>query len=815
MNRRAIAWSLLFAVGLGRAPAYGDMAGMDHGHGGGGHGSPIGSVGTDAPPPPKGDLLPQDQLEQALTSEHPRGPHAPEPYLLPYSAGQVQQIDKTFGNRAFEATHRQTHSLIDAYKQEKSLTPDQLKQGISDILGGVRRVVDTGLEYAGIKDSPLPEDQKQAKLAEIKQRMEQAGAGLTQIPMGSQPGQNAHVALMAGDGKSGVMQIMGTVEGQQHIDSTIQSAPANPTLQIAAGNNALANNDPNAAKNYFNNALSLDPGNADALTGRGAANMDLKNFKDAAQDARDALAINPDDPAAKAILGLAHDTVGEGTRIMKERDFGAGGQDPGGAAAGGGLGLAQGSLKYLAPSNGSGLQSSAYTREAMRSLALGDSEAALRAAGRAASLDPKNADAYGLRAFANTQAGHFDDALKDAMAALALDPSNTMAHNARAKAYNKMGMYHEALAAADDALRADPRNAYAHYMRAMALNGMGDRKGMLNALAQAASLDPRFKDAYDLAAAAPAEKDMAFLFPEDQLASARASLAAQAAAGPKRFWGLTLPTIVGAALVLFGLMHVALSGMFSRLRGSYAAAVRTGPTLGATQTMVSLPTPPPLSLGGRAPPAGTVLRGQYRRLGQIGSSVHGAVYEGHDVALDRRVAIRKLRADMRAADRERLMAPARVAAGLSHAGIAPVYAVFEEGESLYLVSEWAAGRSLRDWLAARGPLAWDEALPLFRQVAAALDYAHGKGAVHGAIKASNLMISAEGRPKIIDFGLSRGPAEKAGDLVSLSACLRESIAGLSPARLDAVDAALARAHGEFASAAQVVETVEASLASTL
>jgi tetratricopeptide (TPR) repeat protein/tRNA A-37 threonylcarbamoyl transferase component Bud32 len=543
---------------------------------------------------------------------------------------------------------------------------------------------------------------------------------------------------------------------------------------------------------------AADPSNSEARSIMAAADYDMKNFALAAQEAREALSLDPNDKTAQAVANLAHESDLRAPKLQ------APAREDGAAATAGGYGGYGRREPVSGMSDPSRLQSGEYARQADRSLDLGDNERAIREADRALALDPKNADAYGLKTMAQARAGFHDSALSASELGLALDARNLKVLNGRAAALNRMGRYREALEAAEEALRADPRNAYAHYMRAMAYNGLRDRAKMVDALRQASALDVQYQAAFEIASRAPADKDLAFLFPEESLAAARAVLAAQNAGG--KGLRVTWPVIVGAALLLFGLLHLLLSPLTSRLRLG-----RQGPTLDRQTVTGSLPTPPPMTIGRAG--SGTVLGRQYRRLGQIGSSVHGAVYEGLDLALERPVAIRKLRAEMRASDRDRLMTPARAAAALHHAGIASVYAVLEEAEVFYLVSEFAPGRTLRDVLASRGPLPAEEALPMFRMVAAALAYAHGKHAVHGAVRASNVMISPEGLPKLMDFGLARGPVATSNDLQAFAACLRETIAGLAPAQLDAVDAALARSRGAFGSATEIAAIVSGALES--
>ena len=609
---------------------------------------------------------------------------------------------------------------------------------------------------------------------------------------------------------------------QEEYRRFIGRNPDRPEPHLYAGNSELASGSPQAAKSYANNAIAVDPRNSDAYSLRAAAEMDMRNYRAAATDARTALDLNPEDQRAKAVLMLAHDTVAGSYGVSKLEKKKSEPSDDGSGV----LGLGGSGARALSPSvSQSSLQAEVLGRGAERSVSMGDYNLAVSQASRALDLDPGHANYLGIRAMAHAKAGRNEEALRDADDALKEDPNNVAALNARARALNGSGRYNDALAASDAALRSNPRNSYAYYMRAMALEAMKDRKGMVEALEQAANLNARYRDAADASRIAPAEQELGFLFPEENLAQAKALLAAKAEeAQPQRKLPSLVATVIGGCLLLFGALHWLLPLVAPGIGSPLSALRRTGPAVGRSETVAGLPDMPPLEFEGPSPQAprpgfhrttgssqGTVLRGQYRRLGQIGGSVHGAVYEGVDLALARRVAIRKLRAEMRADDRERILTPARQAASLKHPGVALLYAVLEEGEALYLISEFAEGRTLRDALAAQGPLSGEEAVPLFRRVAEALDYAHGRGVVHGAVKASNIMIGPAGTPKLVDFGLSRGPADFAADRYAFAACMREAIAGLPPTQLDAIDEALSHSAGQWLSASQVVGIVEENI----
>ena len=135
----------------------------------------------------------------------------------------------------------------------------------------------------------------------------------------------------------------------------------------------------------------------------------------------------------------------------------------------------------------------------------------------------------------------------------------------------------------------------------------------------------------------------------------------------------------------------------------------------------------------------------------------GEVYRARDTKLRRDVAVKVL-PDSFARDPERLarfQREARFLASLNHAGIATLHGLESEGGTHFLVMELVPGETLADRLA-RGPLAFAEALPLFQQIAEALEAAHAGGVVHRDLKPANIKVTPDGKIKILDFGLAKG-----------------------------------------------------------
>ena len=189
-----------------------------------------------------------------------------------------------------------------------------------------------------------------------------------------------------------------------------------------------------------------------------------------------------------------------------------------------------------------------------------------------------------------------------------------------------------------------------------------------------------------------------------------------------------------------------------------------------------------------------VLGDRYEVGALLGHGGMADVHAGIDTRLSRQVAIKTLRSDL-ARDRSfqtRFRREAQAAAALNHPNIVAVYDTGEEvlpwGNVPFIVMEYVEGTTLRDVLRSGERLSTDRALEITQEVLTALDYSHRQGLIHRDIKPGNIMLTPNGRVKVMDFGIARA-LDDVNSTVTHSSSVIGTAAYLSPeqARGESVD----------------------------
>ena len=147
--------------------------------------------------------------------------------------------------------------------------------------------------------------------------------------------------------------------------------------------------------------------------------------------------------------------------------------------------------------------------------------------------------------------------------------------------------------------------------------------------------------------------------------------------------------------------------------------------------------------------------GSYPVLRLLGEGATGLVYAGQDPALQREVAIKVLKPGVGESVEQRFVREGRLLARLRHPGIVGVHGVGLQAGRPYLVMDLLVGSSLEERLAQHGAYTWGEAVELASAIAEALSYAHRMGVLHRDLKPENVVLDAEGRPILTDFGLGK------------------------------------------------------------
>ncbi|MFA6029230.1 MAG: protein kinase [Elusimicrobiota bacterium] len=501
-------------------------------------------------------------------------------------------------------------------------------------------------------------------------------------------------------------------------------------------------------------AMKDGPAKADLLTAYAGSSFHLGDYGEARRAAAEALRIDPQSQEATAVLKLAETRAPQAKPLPgKEGIFGAereleGAQD--GAAArgdspgGGALPAAQGERvlpgrsaeeisrvenERLLPD--SHQRSVELAREAATKMQVKDFAGAKEAATKALAAEPANAQALVYRSMANNRLGDYSAARADATEALRVAPMAAPSLLARAFAENRLKDYPPALEDSNAALAREPRNSFGYLMRAYAQAGLGRETEMRASLESAAAFNPAFRPIFERALQVPEGSDAMFLFEGETLPG----LSATDSAARRRLPWWPFAAGLGLAAAAWG---------FLRRRIAGATTVR--------RIAESAPAAPASS--GSIPTGYAVLR-------SLGAGGMGEVYEAKDLALDRRVAVKRMREELRRDPRERarFLEEARLVAKLRHPGIVEVYHILEDASDVYLVFEYVEGRTLGQVLAERRRLPFREAKALLCEVCAAVEHAHAHGVVHRDLKPANIMLNAEGRAKVMDFGIARHAQE--------------------------------------------------------
>ena len=153
---------------------------------------------------------------------------------------------------------------------------------------------------------------------------------------------------------------------------------------------------------------------------------------------------------------------------------------------------------------------------------------------------------------------------------------------------------------------------------------------------------------------------------------------------------------------------------------------------------------------------GVFLQNRYEIISRIGSGGMADVYKARDHKLNRFVAVKVLKSELR--DDKQFLSKFRVeaqaAAGLAHANIVNVYDVGEDRGTSFIVMELVEGITLKTYISKKGRLSFREAASIALQVSSGLEAAHNNGIVHRDVKPQNILISMDGKAKIADFGIA-------------------------------------------------------------
>jgi len=161
--------------------------------------------------------------------------------------------------------------------------------------------------------------------------------------------------------------------------------------------------------------------------------------------------------------------------------------------------------------------------------------------------------------------------------------------------------------------------------------------------------------------------------------------------------------------------------------------------------------------GGIMLSVGSLLHYRYEIMERVGSGGMSVVYKAKDIKLGRYVAIKILKEEYCLDENfiKRFKVEAQSAASLSHSNIVNIYDVGNEGRTHFIVMEFLEGETLKDYIKNNGQLSNQEILKISVCIASALEHAHNNHIIHRDIKPQNIMLTIDGKVKVMDFGIAR------------------------------------------------------------
>ena len=491
---------------------------------------------------------------------------------------------------------------------------------------------------------------------------------------------------------------------------------------------------PQDADRVLDPYLEANPRDTWALLTKGQAEMNAKDYPAARDLALRALAVEPADQGAKDLKGMAEAYIRGGIKMQKplskqeikkreEEPLPPQDEKPAPASLSA-VGEWQrpalvGGRPQPAMSPSQALVGQAYGKAKSN-----DVSAALMDLTRAIDADPKNPNAWALRANIDNKMRNYEAGKRDAAEALKLDPDNPAALRARAFAQYNLGNYALALADADKSVRLDPQNGLGHLYRGMILEKLGRMADALAEYQEAARCDPALN----------AFSDAAF-----KRLSQQSAAPAGAPKGIPRTW---IPLAVAAAVGLILLMALVDGALRRPAQRTLAPQPRADP-------------PPVMPSNPAVLEPGAVLGENYLITGVLGRGGMGVVYAADDRVLQRRVAVKQLMVPGRSPEFvERFLREARLVAKLKHPNLVQIHAVLSQDGEQYLIFEFVEGRTLDRVLEERIRFSPKETRAVLGDLCAALEYAHKERVIHRDLKPGNVMVGPDGACKIMDFGIA-------------------------------------------------------------